>query len=60
VIIGFDLVAPLVASTLAVPVIFQAIYVALITLMAVVAAAFAWLWRWDERRLAATAFTTGL
>jgi hypothetical protein len=60
VIVGFDLVAPLVGSGhLSVPVIFQAIYIGLITLMAVVAAGFAWLWRWDERRLAATAFTTG-
>jgi hypothetical protein len=60
VIVGFDLVAPLVASTHTVPAIYQAIYIGLITLMAIVAAAFAWLWRWDERRLAATAFTTGL
>jgi hypothetical protein len=54
VIVGFDLVAPLVASTHTVPAIYQAIYIGLITLMAIVAAAFAWLWRWDERRLAAT------
>src|SRR5688572_23328632 len=48
IIVGVDLVAPVVASTLAVPAIFQAIYVGLITLMALVAAGFAWLWRWDE------------
>ncbi len=58
VIIVFDLVAPLVA-THPVSVIFPAIYIGLITLMALVAAAFAWFWRWDERRLVATTFTAG-
>lgn len=52
VIVGVDLVAPLVAYGQAVPAIYQAIYIGLITLMAVVAAGFAWLWRWDERRMA--------
>lgn len=60
VIVAFDLVAPLVASTHPIPTIFPAIYVGLITLMALAAAAFAWLWRWDEQRLAATTFAAGL
>lgn len=55
VIVAFDLVAPLAASPHLVPAIFPAIYIGLITLMAIVAAGFVWLWRWDERRLAGTA-----
>jgi hypothetical protein len=51
VIIVFDLIAPLIAAPHAISAIFPAIYIALITLMALVAACFAWLWRWDERRL---------
>lgn len=60
VIVGFDLVAPFIAYADDVPAIFPAIYIGLITLMAVAAAGFAWLWRWDDRRLAAAAVTTGL
>ena len=60
VIVAFDLVAPFVASTHPIPAIFPAIYIGLITLMALVAAAFACLWRWDEQRLAASTFTAGL
>lgn len=61
VIVGFYLVAPLTgAGQLSVPLIFQAIYIGLITLMAAAAAGLAWLWRWDERRLSARASATGL
>lgn len=55
VIIGVDLVAPLAVYQGVIPAVYQAIYVGLITLMAIVAAGFAWLWRWDERRLSAAA-----
>jgi hypothetical protein len=61
VIVGFYLVAaPVASGHLSVPVVFQAIYIGLIMLMAIVAAGLAWLWRWDERRLAGKAFTTSL
>jgi hypothetical protein len=54
VIVGFYLVAaPAASGHLSVPVVFQAIYIGLITLLAAVAAGLAWLWRWEERRLAA-------
>ncbi|HEV7694177.1 MAG TPA: hypothetical protein VGO52_25305 [Hyphomonadaceae bacterium] len=51
VVIGLDLlmsVAGLGGLTL------SAIYIGLITLMALVSAGLAWLWRWDERRMALT------
>jgi hypothetical protein len=51
VVVGFDLLMPLAGmSGFALP----AIYMGLITLMALVSAGLAWLWRWDERRMALT------
>jgi hypothetical protein len=50
VVVGFDLVVPFAGmGAFTAP----AIYMGLITLMALVSAALAWLWRWDERRMAA-------
>jgi len=50
VVVGFDLLMPLSIGWggFIVP----AIYMGLITLMAVVSAVLAWLWRWDEQRMA--------
>jgi hypothetical protein len=59
VIVAFDLVVPLVAATQVIPSIFPLIYAGLIVQMALAAAAFAVLWRWDEQRLAASTCTAG-
>lgn len=55
VIVGVDLIIPLAgmgAFALA------AIYMGLITLMALVSSGLAWLWRWDERQMAQTSLSS--
>lgn len=55
VVVALDLVAPMAVASHSVAPVATAIYIGLITLMAIAAAAFAWLWRWEERRSAAGA-----